>query len=293
MTKKSIIRAIENAKNLVGSSLKKISSIIAFVMEGIRKAESMKEYRAWLKENGKKTYAKLSKDVRFIRMSHGNRKLADSKTTAFLIFNLPAIVCCPYATEACKGACYACKAEKVYPDVLPARYRNLELTKSDDFIERMVYTIETEYNSFRRWDLDKQLVVRIHESGDFYDKPYALKWLEIARRCQGMNVVFMAYTKSLPFFRGEDIPENFIVRASVWCDTAADLEKESYEKYPVYTAYTETEISEMITAGLQIVDIEETRETQSAEYLYCRCSDCGTCNACWNRNYKTVFCAIH
>lgn len=239
------------------------------------------------------TTAKAMKDHRFIKMSHGNRKLKDSIETAFLVWNLPAIVTCPYATESCKANCYACKAERIYPDALKSRYAHLEMSKQDDFVERVIYTIEAEYHSQRVQKFaNRRLVVRIHESGDFYDKHYALKWLDIAKHFEGNDrIVFMAYTKSLPFFRNEYIPKIFVIRASVWCDTDSNLEMESYETYPVYTAYTYTEIEAM--KETVVFHEIETAPENGAEWLVCRCSDCGTCNACWSGKFKNVVCAIH
>jgi hypothetical protein len=54
---------------------------------------------------------------------------------------------------------------------------------------------------------NKQIYVRIHDSGDFYSPTYFAKWLEIARL--NPSVRFYAYTKSHSFIRGNfAIPEN-------------------------------------------------------------------------------------
>jgi hypothetical protein len=54
---------------------------------------------------------------------------------------------------------------------------------------------------------DKQIYIRIHDSGDFYSPAYFQKWLEIARL--NPTVRFYAYTKSHSFIRGIQLPENF------------------------------------------------------------------------------------
>lgn len=286
-------KAIETIKKMACSMMKKASMVIGLFIDLPRMAASRKEYEAMRKANNLPSYASLAKDDRFITMSHGNKKLNDSKETAFLIWNLPAVVTCPYRTAMCEKLCYAKKAETVYKDALPARYRNLEMSKEDDFIDRMIYTIETEYASFRRWDLNKTLVVRVHESGDFYNKVYAMKWLSIAKHFQdkGYKVKFMAYTKSLCFFENENVPDNFIIRASIWCDTTPENEAVAWN-YPVYTAYDVHGINDIDNVyGLKIV--EETDPAIGCEWLFCRCEDCGTCNACWNRKYKNIVCKIH
>lgn len=116
-----------------------------------------------------------------ILVSHGNAKLDKS----IGIFSLPAIKTCPNC-ENCKKTCYARKAEKRYPNVLPCREVNLTASKAKDFENRMVALI--------KWKKFK--IFRIHESGDFYSQEYADRWTRIAERCP--DVAFWTYTKS-PF----------------------------------------------------------------------------------------------
>ena len=215
-----------------------------------------------------------------LRVSKGNRKLKACKETKFLIWNLPAQKTCPFRTEHCSHDCYACKAEKAYPGCLPAREDNFAQTFRTDFVFRMVQTIE-ENAEVKSWVNATRVVVRIHESGDFYSKAYAMKWLAIAEKVKADgfdNVIFMAYTKSLPFFEGETIPDNFKIRASIWDDTKPELVEMS-QKYNIYTAYDRETIDKMKEQG---VDFHE-----------CRCEDCGTCNECWSDNHKLIVCEIH
>jgi hypothetical protein len=55
-------------------------------------------------------------------------------------------------------------------------------------------------------------VVRLHVSGDFYDRRYLEKWAEAARRLP--HKTFYTYTKSLRLIRGADIPKNLIIHLS-------------------------------------------------------------------------------
>jgi hypothetical protein len=48
--------------------------------------------------------------------------------------------------------------------------------------------------------LERPTHVRIHDSGDFYSIEYLLKWVDIANT--NKEVIFYAYTKSIPFFKG-------------------------------------------------------------------------------------------
>lgn len=203
-------------------------------------------------------------------VSRSNKKLVPNEDTAFIIWNLPAIKTCPYATEHCKNACYARKAEQAYPDVLPARSRNFAESLNDDFTNRMLYTIL----KIRKGCRKNNLIVRIHESGDFYNKAYAEKWLRIANSCIGEDITFIAYTKSFKYFDGVAISANFSLRASIWDDTKADqLEIMNRNGWNIYTA------------------IE--RFTDSDNFTQCRCEDCATCGHCWNINIKDIRCEIH
>lgn len=144
-----------------------------------------------------------------IYLSTGNIKMKN-----VLIFSLPAIITCPYSTEQCKSKCYARKAERgMYPTVLPSRHKNLEETYSPVFAQNMIESI-TKMNSKRK----KYKMFRIHESGEFYNRSYFEKWLEIIRHFP--DITFLAFTKS-PFVREylDVLPENFVLYHSVWPDT--------------------------------------------------------------------------
>ena len=193
-------------------------------------------------------------DIKELNISDGNKKLVPNAGTAFIIWNLPAVITCPYATEHCKQFCYATKAEKAYPQVLPSRMANFNASKQNDFSIRLLYTILKVLAKSRK----NNLVVRIHESGDFYNKRYADIWLNVARKITDKRVKFMAYTKSFKFFDGEQIPANFSLRASIWDDTK-ETQKEIVARnaWPIYTA------------------VEHF--TSCDNFTQCRCSDCATC----------------
>lgn len=134
-------------------------------------------------------------------LSKGNHKLpADTA-----IFNLPHMVTCPGATKECKSYCYANKAEKLYPDTLPFRYRNWELSKKDNFVDEVCKHLSR---------MRVLRAVRIHESGDFYNQKYLDKWVEIAKRFP--KIIFTAYTKSLHLdFSAAKKLKNFVLFASI------------------------------------------------------------------------------
>lgn len=117
----------------------------------------------------------------------GNSKI--SKTCG--IFNLPTHVC----KTQCKN-CYARKAEKLYPNVLPSRNKNLEFTKTENFVSGMIADIQA----------SKVKIYRIHESGDFYSQEYIFAWFKIITALP--HIQFYAYTKAVLDFNCFDKLDN-------------------------------------------------------------------------------------
>lgn len=131
-------------------------------------------------------------------MSYGNRKLPT--TTA--IFNLPAVKTCPNATKECIKYCYARKAERMYPQVLPFRNRNLKKSKQKNFVKLISDELSHK---------QKITAIRAHESGDIYSQSYFDKWVNIANKFK--DKIFYAYTKSF-WVDLKNKPSNFIMIAS-------------------------------------------------------------------------------
>lgn len=204
--------------------------------------------------------------------TNGNKKLVNNEHTSFYTWNIPAIKTCPYATDHCTNCCYAIKAERAYPSARANRHRNYIDSLNGDFTNRMIYTLETEINSKR--DANKQIIVRIHESGDFYNQEYYKSWVEIANHFKDeKRVKFVAYTKSVKFLVGIEKPENLIIRYSIWDDTSEnDIELAEMLDLPIYTA------------------VDDFNNWSGAK---CRCKDCATCGMCWNSNVKKIACEIH
>lgn len=100
------------------------------------------------------------------------------------VFNLPQFYTCIGATDLCRQICYAGKAERMYATAKNKRRQNLQAAMGASFVADMQAEIVS----------NKLSMVRIHESGDFYDQKYADKWFDIIRALP--NVQFLAYTKS-------------------------------------------------------------------------------------------------
>ena len=216
--------------------------------------------------------------------TNGNRKLRNTENTRFIIWNLPAVKTCPFRTAMCEKSCYARKAERIYPQVLPSREQNYIDSLSHDFVPNMIYTIETELN--KKKYIGKTCVFRIHESGDFYNLEYTQKWIEIVKHfINNPYIVFLAYTKSIIYFINcgyglSDFPKNLIVRSSIWKDTKIDKQSITFAyNFPIYTALTEKEM--------------ENEKENGRIFKKCNCEDCANCGMCWNNQYKEIICKIH
>lgn len=208
---------------------------------------------------------------------NGNKKLVNNDQTRFIIWNMPADITCPFATDQCKKSCYAKKAERVYPSVLPSRQLNFNESRDPEFAENMIYTIE-QYAAKKSF-ADKKIIFRIHESGDFYNQTYADAWIKIADHFAGtdLDITFMAYTKSIQFFVNQVIPENMVVRFSIWNDTSMNQISlnDQVTNFPVYTA------------------VSKDFDFEKYNYSKCDCSDCANCGKCWDRENAKIACIIH
>ena len=145
-------------------------------------------------------------------LSIGNNKKLGKRVA---VFNLPSGITCPGATIECKKICYAKKAEKNYPAVLPFRKRNLKESKKSTFVNDILNEIR----------IKKIKMIRISESGDFYNQEYLDRWKEIWTNCP--DVKFLAFTKSFHLDFGE-LPDN----VSLYCSIDSTTTKIPLEKLP-------------------------------------------------------------
>ena len=149
----------------------------------------------------------------------GNAKL-DKK---ILIFNLPAGHSCPQASKCLSKVdpvtgtlkdgkntifrCFAASQEVLFPNVRVSRNNNFESLRKCKSAKQMEDLIVGSLP-------DTASLVRVHASGDFFNKTYFQAWINVAKAKP--NVIFYAYTKSLNFwieFMGQ-IPANLKLTAS-------------------------------------------------------------------------------
>lgn len=163
--------------------------------------------------------------------STGNEKLKKTakawqkrfKTPArFVSFNIPRLVSkagqrtCPYA-GACADVCYADQGRMGMPMAMNARERNLAqlntltMPKFRDTILEDLGRMRTATH------------IRIHDSGDFFSRAYYETWIEIAEAMP--ELIFYAYTKSIPFLNWDLHPKNFRIVQSLGGRRDADIDE--------------------------------------------------------------------
>jgi len=219
---------------------------------------------------------------------HGNGKLVDytddsGNSFRYAQVNTRAVIDCPFRSAGCEAVCYATKGNHVFKSVKASRSRSYEETRREDFGEAIAYTIRTEKETARF--RNSTMIVRIHESGDFYSVQYLRKWLKAWRELeQDDGVQFTFYTKSFPFFlmltdeEADDlnrmISSGKIAMNLSMDDTTSPEQRIAYLKmlvrYPKANTYRCT----------------ETPETEKHDNV-CDCENCAKCGTC-NKGTGTV-----
>jgi len=225
----------------------------------------------------------------------GNAKLADYTAEdgteyRYAQFNLPAKKTCPYASKNCLKFCYA-KRDERYKSVRNNRLVSFELSKADDFAEAMIYTIETAFMT-KRYS-NAHMILRIHESGDYYNNLYFKKWFEVFKHYEGAkNLTFCFYTKCFDYILNlseeeqaifDRLTKSGLVACSLSLDESSTAEqvikaikiKARYSNVNIYYA------------------IDEKKIDTIAHDEVCDCKDCAKCAKCVKTSGKTVACAIH
>lgn len=105
-----------------------------------------------------------------------------------------------------KFRCFSASQEVVFPGVYNLRKHNFDLLKASENPAQLIA------DSMPR----NMGVCRIHVGGDMFRESYFLAWADIAK--QYPNILFYAYTKSLPFWVKHKKPfskiDNFVLTAS-------------------------------------------------------------------------------
>ena len=116
------------------------------------------------------------------RLTRGNIKVKA------WMFSLPPIKSCLNCSS-CASACYATKSYRQYPSVKALWNSNFNLVKQDMF--KLYDDLDRQLNSISK--RSKLKIVRIHQSGDFYNQTYVNMWYDLVSKYP--NITFYGYTK--------------------------------------------------------------------------------------------------
>jgi len=127
-----------------------------------------------------------------------------SKSLGLRVFNfgIPAYksasgkLTCPFA-DACVKFCYAKKGAYIWSNVQPAFEKRYQLSKTDDFVNKMNQEIIKKKPDY----------VRVHDSGDYYSNAYLRKWLAVA--IHNPQVRFYSYTNCVSMLKNTKLPNNY------------------------------------------------------------------------------------
>jgi len=147
-----------------------------------------------------------------------NSKMKKSSQNGTDIYNfgIPAyksetgLITCPQAKH-CIAGCYARSGTYNFSNVKNAYENRLKATQSETFVDLMVAEINLKL--VQSVAKDNTCLIRIHDSGDFYNMSYIAKWLIIMEKMPQCK--FYAYTKQVVLFkeinRLKQLPNNFTV----------------------------------------------------------------------------------
>jgi len=225
----------------------------------------------------------------------GNGKLLDyddpetGEKFRYAQVNVPAVKCCPFATEGCKAVCYATKGNHVFPSVQKSRERSLQETKRTDFAEAMFYTITTELSSKRYADCI--MLVRTHESGDFYSLQYLKKTVKYWSMFEGnMQVRFVFYTKSFPFFlQLTEEEQAVIIRMMEAGQIAMNLSLDDTTTEEQWKAYAKMrKVFRLANTYICTIYYDDIKHDN-----VCDCANCAKCGTCNRSTGKITVVIIH
>jgi hypothetical protein len=167
-----------------------------------------------------------------LRFGDSNKKM---KKLDIIYFSLPAGYTCPFA-NICKSfahktggkfksnqksikdegdiRCYAANTEMIYKVARENRWRNLDLINKFKTVDEIADLISRSIHYYE-YTHKKISLLRMHESGDFFNQKYFDAWMKVAD--ERKDILFYGYTKAIPFLvkRLNVLPKNFRLIGSV------------------------------------------------------------------------------
>ena len=151
----------------------------------------------------RKKYLPMVDESKPIAVSSSN-----AKTGNILSFSLPPKITCPNSSQ-CFKICYAVGMYgNEYRKNTPISWeKNLQIIENDPnrAIQELSSVIQSKLNGSKR--TGRQVLFRIHVSGDFYSQDYLQLWHDLAVKYP--DVLFYTYTKMYYYFKNYAMPANF------------------------------------------------------------------------------------
>lgn len=195
----------------------------------------------------------------------GNKKLGEGIHS----WSLPAIETCPGRSDICQASCYATKGKFLYPVVKDKLKWNLEQAHREDFTLRMIAEIQSR----------GPLVVRVHVSGDFFSKDYAIKWLLVMEEC--LTTRFYWYSRSWRVPEIRPVLEHMARRSNCtgWMSTDAETGPTKGKQ-----AYLQTAADDLPEKADVVFRVRKLRRLPALP-IVCpaetqKGGTCGTCQRC-------------
>jgi len=145
-----------------------------------------------------------------------NKKIKDANNKNNVVYNFGI----PANEKNCRKCklgkyCYAKQGAYNWSQVKNAYQYRYECTQSPQFVDIVVQDLQAK--AIRASKQSKQLIIRVHDSGDYYSTEYALKWMSIASKLP--QVQFYSYTKEVGLFKSlsdsNNIPSNYTIIYSI------------------------------------------------------------------------------
>lgn len=179
-----------------------------------------------------------------------NKKIKSSSTDNLTVYNfgIPALISasglktCPMAGK-CAVGCYAKSGAYMWGTVKQAYEKRLIATLQANFVDVISADIET----ILKKKSTKNLIIRIHDSGDFYDLKYFEKWFKVMTRFP--KVKFYAYTKMVEMFKGRFLPSNFTLIFSFGGKQDSMIDQSSDRHSRVFETVEDLELAGYINAS--------------------------------------------
>ena len=171
---------VASREAMIDTGKRILANLIKENLDKNRKAGSKKGVADWTFTQEQAGIPLKTKD----RLTYGNIKLK-----GILVWDLPAVTTCP-SCESCKSACYAVKAQLLYPMTMAFRWTNLLLYLLDPawLGNRILLQMKDRARGYTS--------LRIHASGDFFDQEYVDWWVQIVTAARKMLPPFHIYAYS-------------------------------------------------------------------------------------------------